>query len=268
MMKRRQFITYSGISALFFSKLFPSFHFSSLAAQETNSSTLSIKYLGHTCFLFSGGGLRVLVNPFLTIGCTAGYRLPNVEADLVITSSHMWDEGAADGLPGTPRMLHEPGVYKINGLGFQGISIDHDRKGGKQFGNNVAWRWTQAGMHIVHLGGAAAPIDLEQKILLGNPDIACIPVGGGPKAYNAVEGRQAMQVLNPKIMIPTHYRTSAADTENCDIDPLNNFLELEKSTNIKKIHSDQLSLTSKDLPQQDTHIYIFDHESLLVNTRI
>jgi len=28
---------------------------------------------------------------------------------------------------------------------------------------NVAWRWTQAGISIVHLGGAAAPIELEQE---------------------------------------------------------------------------------------------------------
>ena len=264
-MKRRHFIAYSGIGTLFFSKIFPNFHSSSLAAQEKNMNPLLIKYLGHTCFLFSGGGLRVLVNPFRTIGCTAGYRLPKVEADLVIVSSQMWDEGATENLPGNPQILYEPGVYKINGLGFQGISIDHDRKGGKQFGNNVAWRWIQAGIHIVHLGGAAAPIDLEQKILLGNPDIACIPVGGGPKNYNAVEGRQAMQALNPKVMIPTHYRTSAADIENCDIDPLNKFLELTKSINTRKIYSNEFSLTHEDLPQKDTSIYIFDHESLLTN---
>lgn len=264
-MKRRQFITYSGISALLASQIIP-YSQSQTSAQTKALSSLSIKYLGHTSFLFSGGGLKVLVNPFRTIGCTAGYRLPKVEADLVIVSSQMWDEGATEGLPGNPRILYQPGVYKINGLGFQGISIDHDKKGGKQFGNNVAWRWSQAGIRIVHLGGAAAPIDLEQKILLGNPDIACIPVGGGPKTYNAVEGVQAMKVLNPKVMIPTHYRTSAADEENCDIDPLSGFLQLTNNLNTKKINSDQLSLSHKDLPQQkDTHIYIFDHKSSLTH---
>ena len=75
-----------------------------------------------------------------------------------------------------------------------------------------------------------------------------------------------MKVLNPKVMIPTHYRTSAADEENCDIDPLSGFLQLTNNLNTKKINSDQLSLSHKDLPQQkDTHIYIFDHKSSLTH---
>jgi L-ascorbate metabolism protein UlaG (beta-lactamase superfamily) len=41
----------------------------------------------------------------------------------------------------------------------------------------VAWQWTQSGIKILHLGGAAAPIALEQKILMGSPDLALVPVG-------------------------------------------------------------------------------------------
>ena len=47
---------------------------------------------------------------------------------------------------------------------IQGIAIDHDRQGGKRFGTNVAWQWTQGGIKILHLGGAAAPINIEQKM--------------------------------------------------------------------------------------------------------
>ncbi|WP_009547347.1 MBL fold metallo-hydrolase [Crocosphaera subtropica] len=260
-MKRRQFIRYAGASAAATAGISIGSRFQAVSAQSKDS--LLIQYLGHTAFLFTGGGMRVLANPFRAIGCTAGYRLPKVEADLVIISSQMWDEGAAENLPGNPKVLYEPGVYEINGFRLQGVGIDHDRQGGQRFGTNVAWRWTQGGIRVVHLGGAAAPINIEQKILLGSPDVACIPVGGGPKAYNSVEGKQAMETLRPKVMIPTHYRTSAADEQTCDIEPLGNFLDLVKEMNVKQVNNDKLRLRFEDLPQDGTLIRVLNYKPAL-----
>lgn len=61
---------------------------------------LSLQWFGHTCFLFTGSGQRVLVNPFRPIGCTKGLRPPRVTADIVMISSRLLDEGYIEGLPG------------------------------------------------------------------------------------------------------------------------------------------------------------------------
>ncbi|XHU95185.1 MAG: MBL fold metallo-hydrolase [cyanobacterium endosymbiont of Rhopalodia gibba] len=260
-MKRRQLLYYASAGAIT-ATVIPLISNFQLASAEGNGSLL-IQYLGHTSFLYIGGGLRILANPFRTIGCTAGYRLPKIEADLVIISSQLWDEGAAENLPGNPKILYEPGVYEIKGLRIQGVGIDHDRKGGKQFGTNVAWRWIQGGLRIVHLGGAAAPIGIEQKILLGTPDIAMIPVGGGPKAYKPNEGKQAMEILKPKVMIPTHYLTEAADIEACDLSPVDKFLELVKDMNIRQINDNKLLIKFQDLPKEGTVIRVFSEKPVL-----
>ncbi|MEA5533563.1 MBL fold metallo-hydrolase [Crocosphaera sp. XPORK-15E] len=260
-MKRRQLIRYAGAGAIAATGLSFTSRWPSMAAPGKDS--LLIQYLGHTAFLFTGGGLRILANPFRAIGCTAGYRLPKIPADLVIISSQMWDEGAAENLPGNPKVLYEPGVYEINGLRIQGVGIAHDRYGGKRFGTNVAWRWSQGGIRVVHLGGAAGPIDIDQKILLGSPDVALIPVGGGPKAYNPAEAKKAMEILRPKVMIPTHYLTSAADQKSCDIAPLTDFLELVKGMNIKEVNHDQLRLKFEDLPKEGTLIRILNYKPAL-----
>lgn len=227
---------------------------------QTPSGTLSVKWLGHTCFLFTGSGLRILVNPFRTLGCTAGYRPPNVAADLVLISSQLLDEGAAGGLPGNPRILFEPGAYEVGGIQLQGISIAHDRVGGRRFGNNVAWLWTQGGMRILHLGGAAAPIEIEQKILIGRPDVAFVPVGGGPKAYNPEEAKQAVATLNPKVVIPTQYRTQAAEGATCDIVPVDEFLTLMDGTPVNRLNSDTLTIKSTDLPQNGSVIKVLSYK--------
>jgi L-ascorbate metabolism protein UlaG (beta-lactamase superfamily) len=232
---------------------------SSSLAQKP-SGGLSVQWLGHTCFLFTGSGLRILVNPFRSIGCTAGYRPPKVAADLVLISSQLLDEGDIEGLPGNPRILYEPGAYKVDDIRLQGISIAHDRAGGRRFGSNVAWLWTQGGIKILHMGGAAAPIDIEQKILIGRPDLALIPVGGGAKAYNPQEAKQAIAAVNPKLVIPTQYRTQAADASTCELASVDEFLTLMDGMTVRRANSDAIALKSSDLPDQGSVIQLLSYK--------
>jgi L-ascorbate metabolism protein UlaG (beta-lactamase superfamily) len=254
-MKRRQLIQYAGASLA--ASLGTGIVMQGRSAQA-QSSAVSIQALGHTCFLFNGDGRRILVNPFRPIGCTAGYRAPRVAADLVMISSRLFDEGVLEGLPGNPRLLDEPGVYEFSGMQVQGIRTDHDDLKGKRFGVNVVWRWNQGGVNILHMGGAAAPVTVEQQILMGRPDIVLIPVGNGPKAYTPEEAKATIQALNPKIVIPTQYRTQAADANTCDILPLDNFLSLMTGTPVERV-GDSASIGKGDLPGSGSKILVLGY---------
>ncbi len=247
-MKRRQLMGYAGAGLL----MAIGAQWSSHARVNAQSSgSLSVKWLGHTCFLFAGGGLRILVNPFRPSGCTAKYRPINVPADLVLISSQLLDEGYVKDLAGNPKLMYQPGAYEFRGIRFQGVGLAHDRKGGRRFGMNTAWSWQQAGIKITHLGVPAGEISIEQKTLFGRPDVLLIPVGGGPKAYNPQEALRAIQSLNPKLVIPTHYRTNAAD-EQCDIAPVEDFLNLLQNNQVVRTNSDTLSIRSGSLPESTT----------------
>lgn len=255
-MKRRQFIRYGGasltaaIATTWLSSRQPSL------AQASDSVT--IQYLGHTCFLFTGNGLKVLVNPYRPAGCTAGYTLPDVQPDLVLISSFLLDEGAVEDVPGNPKIITKSGDYNIGGIKFQGTSISHDREGGRRFGKNIVWRWTQGGVNILHLGGAAAPITTEEKIFFSRPDVMLVPVGGGAKAYNPQEAKDAIDTLNPKLVIPTQYLTSAAD-ENCDLVAVEDFLGLTQGMEVSQVNSDRISLKASDLPSDRTLVRVLNY---------
>ena len=254
-MKRRQLIGYAGaglVTAVVTNLVDP-------VPVNAQSSGVSIQWLGHTCFLLTNGNVKILINPFTTLGCTAKYRPPNVPSDLVLISSQLLDEGAIDKIPGNPKLVYQPGVYEFRGVKFQGITTDHDRIGGKRFGKNVAWKLNQGGMNLLHLGGSAAPITLEQKILMGRPDVLFIPVGGSAKAYNAQEAKDAIAVLNPKLVIPTHYRTQAADDGKCDITPVDDFLTLMQGVNIRRSNNDSVAINSKSLPE-NTEIQVLSYK--------
>lgn len=254
-MKRRQLLELAGgFAAAAGVASFPRWN-RATAQTSGPAAGLSIRSLGHSCFLFSGSGQRVLVNPFRQIGCTAGYAAPTVEADLVMISSRLFDEGHVDDIPETTRILFEPGVYELGGQQIQGIRTDHDRNQGRRFGRNVVWRWNQGGLTLLHMGGAAAPVSIEQKILMGSPDVLLVPVSGGPKAYEPEEARQAIAVLSPKVIIPTQYRTEAADPSACDSKTVDAFLSVMGDTPVERVGS-TLNLSPASLPSSGSVIRV------------
>lgn len=256
-MKRRQLIRYGGVgmTMAIATGLIPRRY---AWAQETTDG-VTIQYLGHTCFLFTGDGLTVLVNPYKSSGCTAGFVLPDIEADVVLVSSFLLDEGAVDTVQGSPKILTEPGNHQFKGLKFQGFAAPHDRQGGKRFGKNVAWRWTQGGVNILHLGGAAAPLVTEDKILMGGADILLAPVGGGIKAYNAQEAAQAVKILKPKMVIPTYYQVATTPQENCGLAPVDNFLSLLTDMEVAQVGSDRFQVKKSYLTSDKTLVRVLDY---------
>lgn len=211
-------------------------------------TSLSMTWFGHMSFLFQDGKRRILSHPFKSVGCNSGRPTPRQEADLVMVSSSLLDEGFIDNIPDNVPILKQPGSYNLLGINFQGIRMAHDRVDGRRFGFNVAWRWQQGGIGILHLGGAAAPFLPEERILMGRPDVLIVPVGGGAKAYDPQGAKVAVMTLNPKIVVPVHYRTMKADPNTCDLQPLSDFLSLFPENIITKLKTNFLSLTSQDLP--------------------
>ena len=72
-----------------------------------------------------------------------------------------------------------------------------------------------------------------------------------------------MEVLKPKVMIPTQYLTEAADKNACDLVPVENFLELTKGMQVSRIDSDTIAIRRGDLPKEGTLIRVLSSRNAL-----
>ena len=257
-MKRRQLIRYGGMGLATAIATKFVLH-NSVVAQDAEGVT--IRYLGHTCFLFTSNNLKVLVNPYQSAGCTAGYTLPDIKPDVVLASSFLLDEGAVEAVNGNPEVITQRGIHNFGDLKFQGFPLAHDREGGRRFGKNIAWRWTQGGVNILHLGGAAGALETEDKILLSGSDILLAPVGGGMKAYNPQEARNVVKVLNPRMVIPTHYRTAASNKEECELVPVEEFLTLASDLEVSRVENDRFTVKKSYLKDDRTLVRVLEYTS-------
>jgi len=195
------------------------------------ASGLTITNYGHSSLLIKGGGHSVLINPFKAVGCAKGLPEPKVKAQIILASSELADEGAkvAKG-----HFLVKPGSYKVKGLQLEGLAIPHDRFGGRRFGQATLWIWEQGGIRLAHLGGTAAPIHGEAKVLIGQPDILIIGVGGGAKVYNGKEAAIIVKELNPHHVIPVQY-TKRNKPKNCNLTDIQPFLNSTNDIQVKNV---------------------------------
>ena len=183
---------------------------------------VTISSYGQRAVLIQGGGQSVLLNPYQAVGCAAGLPEPRITAGVILANSELADEGAR-GIAGG-RFLVEPGSYRVGGLSLEGFASPHDRIEGRRFGNATIWRWQQGGLNFAHVGATAGAITGADRVLLGNPDVLILGVGGGSKIYNAEEAAALVKQLNPKRVIPVQYVTGDAP-EGCDQGGVQPFLD-------------------------------------------
>ena len=203
------------------------------AAQAGGGGGVTITSYGHSALLISGGGARVLLNPFQAVGCAAGLAEPRLSADVILASSQLRDEGAP---VASGRFLVKPGSYRVAGLAIEGIGAPHDRVGGKRFGLSTLWRWRQGGLEIAHLGGTAGSLAPEDRVLLGRPDLLIIGVGGGAKVYDGKEAAAVVRQLQARRVIPVQYRPGGPSA-SCDLSSAQPVLEAMAGTPQRRVGS-------------------------------
>lgn len=179
---------------------------------------MKIKWFGHSCFLItSESGVRILMDPFNE---KVGYEVPAVEADIVTTSHDHYDHNYVEAVRGDFKHIRTPGSHSEHGIKIIGISTYHDKEKGAKRGTNIVFKYTVDGLNICHLGDLGHILTKEQIEDLGGVDILLLPIGGTYTIdhYEAVE---LMDLINPRLVIPMHYKTPDS---NIDIDPLDKFL--------------------------------------------
>ena len=197
---------------------------------------MEITWLGHSCFKLKGKQSTVITDPFSP---AIGYTLGKVTADIVTVShphpGHSYVQGVAD----EPRILKSPGEYESGGVLSVGVHTFHDNEKGAQRGKNTVFVIDVDDVMICHLGDLGHVLTAEQVAEINGVDVLLIPVGG-VSTIDAVQAAQVVRQLEPKIIIPMHYKTEA---EKKDLETAERFL---KEMGVKEIVPQPKLLANKN----------------------
>lgn len=183
---------------------------------------MEIKYLGHSSFLISTKTAAVVIDPYDPK--MVGFPFPKVSADIVLVTHAHGDHDNVAAVGGSPFVISGPGEYEVKSVKVDGLSSYHDAKNGAERGKNTVYLVRAEGLSILHCGDLGHPLPESVLEHMGDIHILMVPVGGtytlGPE-----EASNLVAQVEPKIVIPMHYRTDKAGATLKELLPLENFLK-------------------------------------------
>ena len=200
---------------------------------------MEISWLGHSCFRLKGKQASLITDPYPP---ELGYPPLKQTANVVTLSHRHPDHSFSQGIAGNPRAVCGPGEYEISDMLIIGVASFHDNEKGGIHGKNTIFLIEMDEVSICHLGDLGHVLNDNQVEELGNIDVLLIPVGG-ISTINAQMAAEIVRQLEPKIVIPMHYKTEAVNQE---LEPVDRFL---KEIGIHDITPQpKLSVTRTNLP--------------------
>jgi L-ascorbate metabolism protein UlaG (beta-lactamase superfamily) len=213
-------------------------------------NNMDISWLGHSCFRIKGSHAIIITDPYSP---GLGYSLGKPTARIVTVSHEHPGHYYVDGVGEQPRVVSRPGEYEINDVLIIGIATFHDGEGGSKRGKNTVFLMEIDEVAVCHLGDLGHVLTSAQIEEIGNVDVLLLPVGG-VSTINAPMAAEVVRQLEPKAVIPMHYKTPALSWE---LEPVEKFL---KEIGAKEVASQpKLSLTKSNLPAS-TQVFLLDYQ--------
>lgn len=212
-----------------------------------------IQWFGQSCFKLvtkpgPNGEVTVIFDPFDP--SKLGLSLPKLSGDIVAITHDHFDHNHLSALGGEYFLIQGPGEYEAKQTFIYGVPGWHDNSGGTERGANTMYLMESEGISVAHLGDIGqTELTAEQIEYLEGVDILLIPVGG-EYTVNAKQAHELVNQIEPRIVIPMHYKLPGLKV---DLDSVDKFV---KELGLSAQTEEKFRITKKDLPQEETKLVL------------
>jgi len=210
---------------------------------------MEITWLGHACFRIRAKEATLVTDP---CDRSTGYSLGRPNADVITVSNADPAHSFVGGIAGVSRVIDAPGEFEVSGTSICGVTTTLKAANGTP-GRNVAFVFELEDLRICHLGGIGQVPTSDQVEEMSGVDVLLVPVGGG-NALDAPPAAETVSLLEPKLVIPMHFKT---DTEKTNLDPVDRFLK-EMGIKAPETHA-KVQITRSLLPTE-TQVLVLDYK--------
>lgn len=209
---------------------------------------LQIRWHGHACFEITND-VTLVTDPH--DGKSIGIPTPSVFADIILVSHDHYDHNSVKSVEKeNSKVITDTKKHVISDIEIKGFESFHDECEGKKRGKNIIYKFTIDDVTFCHAGDLGHQLDEETIQQIGDVDILFIPVGG---TYT-VDAKQAWNVaknINPKIVVPMHYKLEGLSLPIAGVDE---FLE---HANLKVLKvGNEIDIEKEELPTEP-EIWVF-----------
>ncbi|MDP6403185.1 MAG: MBL fold metallo-hydrolase [SAR202 cluster bacterium] len=199
---------------------------------------MEIIWLGHSALRIRSNDVTLVTDPFAD---SVGYKMANQRAEIITVSNSHPHHSHAKTITGNPSVLSGPGEYEIGGFYISGIGTRLNEDGAERAVNTVFTVRTE-GLVICHLGDLNQKLSPGQVQVLHETDVLIAPAGGGVCTIAASEVAALVNRIEPRILIPVHYRMDGTKVELGPLEGLLGELGVAEVTPRAKLDVDQTNL--------------------------
>lgn len=214
---------------------------------------MNIVWYGHSCFKIQGKDVSLITDPF---GKETGLKPPATSADIVTISHESPSHNNRDAVKGEPFVIDGPGEYEIKKVVVKGVDSLSCDKQGQLSEENTIFVINMEDIRICHLGDLGEKsLSVDQLHMIGEVDILLIPIGG-VCTLNAKEAESIIGQIEPRVIIPMHYKLPGVKGDLEKLEDINLFCQ-NHNLNMKETVS-KVSFKKKDLPEEEPQYIIMD----------
>ena len=202
---------------------------------------MKITWLGHACFALESDGYRVLLDPYTKV---RGHEELQVSAHKTLCSHEHFDHNARDAV--AMPLVERPCPFTI-----ETMDTYHDDVQGKKRGKNTVHILKAENMIAVHLGDLGHLLSGGQAEKLRDCDVLMIPVGG-TYTVDAIQAKAVVEQIQPKVVIPMHYRHGKYGFE--ELDTVERFVDLFPAACVQQLSGNEWEVAVGAMPQ----VIVFD----------
>jgi len=223
---------------------------------------MKIKWYGHAAFIITASdGTSVITDPYTPE--TSGYQsIPDIP-DVVLTSSLNDDfHDRSDLILGDPVRINmldvarSGGEIEAAGLVIKGIESSEMYEHPFHEPDKCAmYRWDMDGISIGHMGDVGNPLTEEEIAFFAGLDVFLVLAGDVP-TIRLPDLKQAIDRVQPKLVIPMHFRTLRYKPRNMQW--ITAFLRHFNDADIDFQSDWEVELSQDDLPET-TRVLVLTH---------
>lgn len=193
---------------------------------------MKLTWLGHSCFLAEQDGYTILLDPHAGVEGYPPLAERKLRVHKILCSHGHFDHNAADQAEAVPFQGECP--FEI-----RAVKTFHDDQGGALRGTNTVHILSAGGVAIAHMGDLGHRLTAEQVKAIGPLDAVLIPVGGY-YTIDAAGAKAVCDALNPRCVIPMHYRHAPYGLPN--VAGVEGFLALWPQAEVRRLEGPSLNV--------------------------
>lgn len=207
---------------------------------------MEIQWHGYSCFSVKTKGGLAVVDPYKS---DVGFKLPELKADVVVQTNEDSKMNDLKAVKGEPRIFTWPGEYEVCEIA---ITMQPIAKAEKGKSTPMLVSLNADNIRICYVTDLSIALTDELVESIGNVDILMVPASKEKGGFDKVH--EAIEEIEPRIVIPIYYQTPGLKIELDDVAPF-----LKKAGIATPTTKDKFVVNSKsDLPQEKTEFVVLE----------